>query len=1541
MDFRRLRKLGMKTLAFVLAVIMAVPVLVFVSTPEEAYADLTAEWGLWTSGRRSVEVNGLRAEVVAWNPRGTTVEFDHGYTAATIPAGFGAVADRVPHRSMIVRVTDTGLYRWQTTTPDLGIEGRTTQEVTGAGAALLGDASFILYARASTGGLATVASSPNNGTQLRDRGPMTSIANLGTDGQTIADPHNADAWLDMTGQIVPMSVDGGTGVMYVRIGFPDTVAAVAAGTNRNIRTHTSDLAWNFNANVLGNPTPAAGGNIRLYMGMVTDTPFSTSNATQTLANSSAQAGGGTGNPGVGNARGFITSGGNPNILNRNNMLSINGLVIRAEHARQSPNASSLLYRIEGAATQPGTYQVWFTQNGAMFGNGRANTAIHAVPGAATLSDANNRVGPWSTMPVPLTTVAMEAGDIIGLVTGALPSAFSHPTQSVLRAEFGPFPSLGDRIVRNGGVAMNATGALNTPAYQVRLGLTGPATVAGNHRVTVSNIPASYLATGQTVLTNTTAATAERPAFATAALARRIEWIVPVVPGAVNRSTAFNLQIPGTAVTRARADAITGLLNLHHEFFPNVTLANATVNGVIAGGSVTLPDTSVATSTAIFNPDTGQIRVTVPITGNATVAGRYNVTLTSTNTALNSYLSTDVRSFQQSAGAIPTSGAGTRVLTWNIAHEAVNVDVASLGFAVTLTAETEAPPVPIGTASNNSLVATGTARVGADQTNISTVMSGNPTVAGSYRVRVLLDGVEVDSRTFRATANDTSIAGRTFMTSIDNPTGLTTANSPTEAPARLSLDITFIPIISATPVNGVNAVGNISVFDDGGIVSVALTGTVGIEGFYRVTLTGSGFTMAAGAPNFQMERFSLGANANRTMGFDIVITDMNLFASTVGLALIHDQGDIFFYAINYVDETISFGNGFSIFERPLFSAPDARGRRTLEMYNGLPVYEVLETPIDGILRQEITFIFNRRADRIDVTRGNWSRTGTGNPEFSRQIRRGGFVGVRRALPSGGHELIAIIPLDARPCNRAIRAHRRTVFQAPILQPGNSIETTGHFHNPEPVDGATLEIRIGQDRRNPHLGYLATERLAPGGIHPMPHDLLPRGSRGTYRVAPTDVENFVLYDGTMWAVRDILAMYRRTNYLAYPAAPVVPVCDDGEPIVLGEGNFGSMIVRFRIPNAPNAPAVARMTMTPGRNGQPFFISGTNQNMFVNVGTRDIYEAGVFVRTVTEWEPLARNIQLGAFLGLFVPRAEDAADNITRVLPTTRDVTTSTTTDGVTTTTTTTVRDFEIRMLRLGRVQSAPGFLTLSVDAMDANLVASARVNPVLVEGVAMNQDLRAPLNRTGTRVIIDTTNAIVTGVQRNQVVGGADAPADDNWFPNLPAGLEARITALSAGNSRITVTIRGIAEVGSTDAIEIVIPADRGFGPAPFPVANVPVPTGDPVVYLAPARFNIGGDARPIAQSITNPSVDVTFANAEAGTWGLPTQVEVVTQNPDGSAGTPVQAAVVWQAVTGFDATNTGAQTASAIGEVAALPNTVAPGSIVLPATVTVTINVAAQ
>ena len=366
---------------------------------------------------------------------------------------------------------------------------------------------------------------------------------------------------------------------------------------------------------------------------------------------------------------------------------------------------------------------------------------------------------------------------------------------------------------------------------------------------------------------------------------------------------------------------------------------------------------------------------------------------------------------------------------------------------------------------------------------------------------------------------------------------------------------------------------------------------------------------------------------------------------------------FFYIINHARETIAFGDRFTYPRLDPTHVVTRNRRDDGTFYFDLPpLLLVNDSPVlvNNVPRSEITFIFNRRADRIRVDRGRWGMTLTGESDISRHIRRGGFIGVRRRLAPNRYELIAIVPLDARPHNREIRAHRANIF-VPSRMINGDIQHGGFVHNPTSGDSAeTLEIRIGNDRvifGRPTL--TATERIAPGAVFALHHDIVPRGTRGTFRIAPTDIDRFVPHEGRIRSVRDLLRQG-------------VTTLADGTVLELGEGNFGSAPVRFRIPNQPNAPAVDRMTLAEGRNGAPQFISRTNQHMYVNTGN-DTYGNPI-------WRPLAQNITLPYFIAAFQGR----------------DLPPIITIGGYT------YREFEIRFFRENRVASAPGRLRLPADS-----------------------------------------------------------------------------------------------------------------------------------------------------------------------------------------------------------------------------------------------------
>ncbi|MCL2356653.1 MAG: hypothetical protein FWC70_05780 [Defluviitaleaceae bacterium] len=535
---------------------------------------------------------------------------------------------------------------------------------------------------------------------------------------------------------------------------------------------------------------------------------------------------------------------------------------------------------------------------------------------------------------------------------------------------------------------------------------------------------------------------------------------------------------------------------------------------------------------------------------------------------------------------------------------------------------------------------------------------------------------------------------------------------------------------------------------GGTATVdAATRTVTFSGSFNsmITLTVSGATVADGrinVPTFTTPPFRV----------------------SVGSPDAPSPGDVnFFYIINYGRETITFGRQFEL--------------------NG-----------ETINRSEITYLFNRRQDRVEnVNRGNWTMTLTGEVNISAFARRGGYIGVRRRLPNGQHELLAVIEIPARPDNRPLRAHRRSIYVPTIYGADRPGEILRNPHDD------LIEVVIGNDRG--HFGrsnFLSTGILEPGEEFDFPHDIIPRGTRGTFRVAPIEAVNFVLYNGEYWFITDLIA-----SNVTY-----VTGYGNLQELVDAGGRFGSVPVRFNIPNQPNAPVTARMAMTEGRNGAPWFISRTNAHMQVRLGEDNDGNA--------VWGRLTANMPVRQVMDLFENHPDGPF-----ALPQIGDY-----------------YVFEMRVFRANRIVSAPGFLSLPATEFAGNMNVTASVNPVVVGGTQLNAAATAqnPLNRNGVNVVVVTTGGTIT-LPPTAITATTRADVA-HWFRTadgspggLPDGLTATLTRVQG--ARATITIHGIpTQTADNVAMNIVIPADYHNGNNVISVTNAPADGG-----VASARFNI--------------------------------------------------------------------------------------------------------
>jgi len=832
---------------------------------------------------------------------------------------------------------------------------------------------------------------------------------------------------------------------------------------------------------------------------------------------------------------------------------------------------------------------------------------------------------------------------------------------------------------------------------------------------------------------------------------------------------------------------------------------------------------------------------------------------------------------------------------------------------------------------DGVTATGVARVDAlsQMLTVDVTLGGNATAAGDFAVNLTGAGLPsalTDVRMIPITTGPVTASQRWVAF------GFTDLAIPTMGINLVRHAGADIRNFTSTPTNGLTATGSVTLMPgiDTPLAVIGVSGIVTSAGFYTVVLTGSGFTYTPASP----ERFAFNQNVSAGTSFQITVYDRDNFE--IGVRIDFASADNFFYVINYRDMSISIGETFAA--NVFVTMPNGRVAVEDDGVTPMLLRHPEGHPLEGepVLiasgRENITWMFNRRADRFNPSRGNWSRTFTGEIEVHRQVRRGGYIGVRRQLTSGPNagqfELIGIIELPAAPANRYIRAHRRDIFVPRIVGVAGEYN---FFQNPEPVGtntdgvyvgrGEDIEVRIGADRGFVSNLILPLERLSPGQTWEVDHDALPRGSRGAYRIAPTETTNFVNVGGTWFGIRDLI---RTNGTIGTPGVPqltlaeieamVLPGTDyDSLEDMMGEGNFGSAHVRFRIPNQPNAPATPRMAVTPGRNGAANFVSRTNANMSV-WAWNFCEDEDEYVRA---WRQLRPNITVTDFIGLFEGQEMPLDDTGTTYV-------------------------FEIRVLRAGRIMSAPGFLPMNAAAFNAATGVTAAMDTVIVAGTQNDPRTNAqnPVNRAnGVNVTVRTSGGVVNAGMVGQDVASwfyTGGPDDATATPTgLPAGLSATITRISGG--AVTIRVQGMATAPAVNTpIWIRIPGTAIQGGQEVRATN-PALTGN-AAREHRAIFNIAAaevTVTPELQSATSPAdpFAVTFENAYAGDWGLPATVAVVT-SPAGIT----TANVTWT-VAGFDNTADAAQPGLiATGVLSAI----APATFTNPlnVTVTATVNVAA-
>jgi len=538
---------------------------------------------------------------------------------------------------------------------------------------------------------------------------------------------------------------------------------------------------------------------------------------------------------------------------------------------------------------------------------------------------------------------------------------------------------------------------------------------------------------------------------------------------------------------------------------------------------------------------------------------------------------------------------------------------------------------------------------------------------------------------------------------------------------------------------------------------------------------------------------------------------------------------FFYAINYGRETISFGNDFTVWDTPVLND---LGRPTVDIY-ARPILAPRDTSLTGVNRANISVVFNRRADRIRLDRGRWTQPGAitaAEFNIANRLRRGGYLGVRWQNPATGmFEFLTVIQLDPRPNHRPLRVHRREIYLPPRMV-GDNIEANNFVQNPLTAGGHTLEVRIGGVRGGAFNAqrnvYLPASRLAPGDTIPLAHDTMSRNTRGFFRVAPQEAVNFAwdAPDGTQMHIRDLART--QSNGFVPSETGTGWVEFNLQPALEAGGRFGSLVVNFRIPNQGLAPAVARMLMTPGANGNPWFISNTNANTWVKVA----YDA--------QGQPIWRRfqqsrVQLQQLNQLFI--GTGTAANPEFPLPAPRRINIAAV--GTTPASYHYVHDFELRLIRPNRVISMPGTLSLRTDEFASRQSVTARITQGVVVGVGVPGVMVTPtgasLSTTPLELIITTQGGRTTGLTAN-VTTGTDVT---DWFDNMPAGLTARVTRLTNQNTAVTVRITGeILYAGALVNVpmEITIPA------AHLEDFDTPITVTNPITGTPPnamARFHL--------------------------------------------------------------------------------------------------------
>jgi len=828
-----------------------------------------------------------------------------------------------------------------------------------------------------------------------------------------------------------------------------------------------------------------------------------------------------------------------------------------------------------------------------------------------------------------------------------------------------------------------------------------------------------------------------------------------------------------------------------DFFPDIT---DSLTGVYVVGNVLLVGDEVS--------------VTTRVTGTATAEGVYVITLTYDDVAITGGSRTF--SLHNAPVGNPLVRGGTFIAD---IPSNIDVDPALLGYDIAFhPSATVAASTPVG-----GMTAKGMAHLNfeADFITFAGTLEGNAQ-AGMYTVRVYSDGTRLSGadRLINVSAPEPG-ANRGFSIVYDHTT--------LDFPDALNFRVTFEPnaetldgpVISAPTKPAI--VNGVSVSDSSkwslppgtdGTATVNLTGTVGRAGFYNVELFFGDTPL--GAP--QMQRFAHGASANTVMLFNFDRADVSGISKDAAIEaeLTFISAENFFYSINYDRETVSFGETFRVQIGDAF----------------VPVR-----------REQISYLVvapNKVAKfktANNAVKGKWLATGTGEVDVSRSLKKGGVLVVRAVLPGRNPVIVEYIDLPARPNAKTLlpKTLRKEIYNF----------RTQRFEN---TSDQTLEVKIGNDRGFFSSEILATERLAPWGAdkdNPAPgstkmrlQDNIPNGTPGTYRIAHEQPLEFLMVkengDDVLRSVRDL---FREAPKDADGKTPttVTVTNDKGETVVLtnpaDSGSFSSAVVKFKFPKQGNAPATTKMIQTPGKNGAPSFIGGTNNKMKVALVAQ-----GDNPRTEDQWarmfEEKGKNITVAALLKLFenhpgmLETVEiDGNDKIVI------EIRTFTEKNGVQT-----------------KPDSAPAYLVLDA-SVKAGIPVRATVRNIVVGGANGTLVGKAIPNRTN--VVINSFESFFTAD-----AGVITVEKVNDWFTNLPDGLSVSAVVRN-NNTQVTVTISGTPTEESAALLAITIPAEALVSSD----VDVTVTVNDGAKFnILPAPPDTGAPAPVIRESFEQDEVE---------------------------------------------------------------------------------------